>query len=119
MSWGHATSTDLTHWEQQPVAFLARGYPSNVTEMYFTGSAVADVNNTSGFGSDGTAPLVAMYTSYVSLSDEAHFILIFKRLILYLVSLRPDSAKRKAHSSIATIAVHCLQLGSGDDLDYI
>ncbi|KAJ5833319.1 hypothetical protein N7474_001630 [Penicillium riverlandense] len=64
MSWGHATSTDLTHWEQQPVAFLARGYPSNVTEMYFTGSAVADVNNTSGFGTDGTTPLVAMYTSY-------------------------------------------------------
>ncbi|KAJ6097857.1 hypothetical protein N7499_002231 [Penicillium canescens] len=63
MSWGHATSEDLTHWEEQPVALLARGYPNDVTEMFFTGSAVADVNNTSGFGVDGKIPLVAMYTS--------------------------------------------------------
>lgn len=66
LSWGHATSKDLTHWEEQPVALLARGYPENVTEMYFTGSAVADTNNTSGFGSDGKVPLVAIYTSFVS-----------------------------------------------------
>ncbi|GLA23846.1 exoinulinase [Aspergillus phoenicis ATCC 13157] len=64
ISWGHATSEDLTHWEEQPVALLARGYGSDVTEMYFSGSAVADVNNTSGFGKDGKTPLVAMYTSY-------------------------------------------------------
>lgn len=67
MSWGHATSSDLTHWDEQPVALLAKGYPNNVTEMYFTGSAVADVNNTSGFGKDGQVPLVAIYTSYVSI----------------------------------------------------
>ncbi|KAJ5887065.1 exoinulinase InuD [Penicillium subrubescens] len=64
MSWGHATSRDLTHWEQQPVALLARGYPNNITEMFFTGSAVVDVDNTSGFGHSGKTPLVAMYTSY-------------------------------------------------------
>ncbi|RAK82987.1 exo-inulinase [Aspergillus costaricaensis CBS 115574] len=64
ISWGHAISEDLTHWEEQPVALLARGFGSNVTEMYFSGSAVADVNNTSGFGKDGKTPLVAMYTSY-------------------------------------------------------
>lgn len=67
MSWGHATSTDLTHWEQQPIALLARGYGGNVTEMYFSGSAVVDADNTSGFGKDGKTPLVAMYTSYVCL----------------------------------------------------
>jgi beta-fructofuranosidase/levanase len=65
MSWGHATSRDLTHWEQQPIALLARGYPHNITEMFFSGSAVADVGNTSGFGHNGKTPLVAMYTSYV------------------------------------------------------
>ena len=66
LSWGHATSRDLTHWEEQPIALLARGYGgNNITEMYFSGSAVADVNNTSGFGKDGKAPIVAMYTSYV------------------------------------------------------
>lgn len=66
MSWGHATSSDLIHWEHQPVALLARGYPDEITEMYFSGTAVVDVNNTSGFGVDGKPPLVAMYTSYVS-----------------------------------------------------
>ncbi|KAI1259476.1 exoinulinase [Xylariaceae sp. FL1019] len=64
ISWGHATSSDLTHWEHQPVALLARGYPDTITEMFFSGSAVADVNNTSGFGDNNTVPLVAMYTSY-------------------------------------------------------
>mgnify|MGYP002718989834 CR=1 FL=1 len=67
LSWGHATSADLSHWEHQPVALLARGYPGEITEMYFSGSAVADVNNTSGFATeDGQVPLVAMYTSFVS-----------------------------------------------------
>ncbi|KAJ5958017.1 uncharacterized protein N7479_005167 [Penicillium vulpinum] len=70
MSWGHATSRDLTHWDERPVALLARGYPENVTKMYFTGSAVADVNNTSGFGVEGKIPLVAMYTSSYPISQE-------------------------------------------------
>lgn len=65
ISWGHATSRDLTHWEEEPIAILARGYPGNVSEMIFTGSAVADVNNTSGLGADGKIPLVAIYTSSV------------------------------------------------------
>lgn len=65
MSWGHASSSDLIHWEHQPVALLARGYPAEITEMFFSGSAVADTNNTSGFGADGVVPLVAMYTSLV------------------------------------------------------
>ncbi|KAJ5238800.1 Extracellular exo-inulinase inuE [Penicillium chermesinum] len=63
ISWGHATSHDLMHWEHQPIALLARGYPQNVTEMIFTGSAVADTNNTSGLGVDGKIPLIAIYTS--------------------------------------------------------
>ncbi|SPO06590.1 related to inulinase [Cephalotrichum gorgonifer] len=64
MSWGHATSDDLTHWKHQPVALLARGYPDNISEMFFSGSAIADTDNTSGFGTNGTVPFVAMYTSY-------------------------------------------------------
>ncbi|KAK4143406.1 glycosyl hydrolase [Dichotomopilus funicola] len=64
MSWGHAASNDLIHWKHQPVALLARGYPDSITEMFFSGSAVADTGNTSGFGKNGTVPLVAMYTSY-------------------------------------------------------
>ncbi|KAH8693061.1 glycosyl hydrolase family protein [Talaromyces proteolyticus] len=64
MSWGHATSDDLTHWEHQPIALLARGYPGAISEMFFSGSAVADTQNTSGFATNGTVPFVAMYTSY-------------------------------------------------------
>ncbi|KAL3481055.1 glycosyl hydrolase family protein [Aspergillus californicus] len=64
MSWGHATSTDLTHWNHEPVALLARGYPGDISEMFFSGSAVADTQNTSGFSRNGSVPFVAMYTSY-------------------------------------------------------
>jgi fructan beta-fructosidase len=70
LSWGHATSKDLTHWEEQPVALLARGHSGNVTEMYFTGSAIVDMNNTSGFGKDGKTPIVAMYTSFIRQSYQ-------------------------------------------------
>lgn len=66
ISWGHATSRDLTKWEEQPITLLARGYGKNVTEMFFSGSAVADTQNTSGFGKKGKVPFVAMYTSVVS-----------------------------------------------------
>ncbi|KAJ5722656.1 Extracellular exo-inulinase inuE [Penicillium malachiteum] len=69
MSWGHATSDDLTHWEEHPVALLAEGYPGNVTEMYYTGSAVVDTNNTSGFGTNGETPIVAVYTSQYEMTQ--------------------------------------------------
>lgn len=59
MHWGHATSKDLVHWEHQPIAL----YPDTLGYI-FSGSAVADVNNTSGFGKDGKAPLVAIFTHH-------------------------------------------------------
>jgi len=60
MSWGHATSTDLVNWEEQP---LAIPYANGV--MAFSGSAVVDWNNTSGFGINGQPPLVAIYTGFI------------------------------------------------------
>ncbi len=59
MSWGHAVSRDLLHWEQLPVAL-----PEADGLMIFSGSAVVDWKNTSGFGKNGQAPLAAIYTGH-------------------------------------------------------
>lgn len=58
MSWGHATSTDLLHWTEQPVAM-----PSTPAEDIFSGSIVVDERNTSGLGTPEAPALVALYTS--------------------------------------------------------
>jgi fructan beta-fructosidase len=59
MHWGHATSTDLVHWEHQPIAL----YPDSLGYI-FSGSAVVDSNNTSGFEKDGEIPMVAIFTHH-------------------------------------------------------
>ncbi|KAL4928468.1 glycoside hydrolase family 32 protein [Aspergillus undulatus] len=64
VSWGHATSEDLTYWEEQLPALVAKGSPGNTTEEFFSGTAVLDERNTSGFGKGGVAPLVAITTSH-------------------------------------------------------
>ena len=58
MSWGHSTSKDLVHWEQQPVAMEA-----SPEEEIFSGCIVMDKNNASGLGSAENPPMVALYTS--------------------------------------------------------
>ncbi len=65
MSWGHATSPDLVHWTHQPVAINEYTDAAGDSVMIFSGSAVADQNNTSGFFQPGTGGLVAVYTSHV------------------------------------------------------
>lgn len=56
--WGHATSSDLYHWENQQIAL----FPPEETTYVFSGSAVVDVNNTSGFFPDQDNGVVAIFT---------------------------------------------------------
>ena len=58
MSWGHAVSRDLVHWEHLPVAI-----PEEGDEAIFSGSAVVDHRNTTGFGTRRNPAMVAIYTS--------------------------------------------------------
>ena len=59
MHWGHAVSTDLLRWEELDIALTPRRY----NDWAFSGSAVVDKKNTSGFGTGSKVPLVAVYTS--------------------------------------------------------
>lgn len=59
MHWGHAVSTDLMHWKELPDAL----YIPNHDDMAFSGSAIVDSNNTSGFRKNGVDPLIAVFTS--------------------------------------------------------
>jgi fructan beta-fructosidase len=57
MHWGHATSKDMMSWKEEKIAL----YPDEKGYI-FSGSAVVDINNTSGFGSLKNPPIVAMFT---------------------------------------------------------
>ena len=59
MHWGHAISTDMINWAEQPIAI----YPDELGTI-FSGSSVVDISNSSGLGEVSNAiPIVAMYTN--------------------------------------------------------
>ncbi|MBB1286561.1 glycoside hydrolase family 32 protein [Flavisolibacter sp. BT320] len=66
MHWGHATSKDLILWEHRPIAL----YPDSLGTI-FSGSAVVDLANTSGFGKDGKPPLAAIFTHHDHAGEKA------------------------------------------------
>lgn len=55
MTWGHSTSTDLVHWKYEGDAV-----EPDALGTVFSGSAVVDMENTSGFGKGS---VIALYTS--------------------------------------------------------
>src|SRR5678815_4335443 len=61
MSWGHAVSSDLVHWKH-----LLLAIPEKDSIMIFSGSAVIDEKNSTGFAKNpGEPPMVAIYTAHV------------------------------------------------------
>jgi fructan beta-fructosidase len=72
MSWGHAISSDLTHWQNLPVAL--HEVPGEY--MVYSGSAVVDWNNTSGLCKNPDPQerscLVAIYTAAYKDRQKQH-----------------------------------------------
>lgn len=64
MSWAHAVSKDLFEWTEWPLAIPEIQNNDSTVTMIFSGSAVVDSFNTTGFGKDGKAPMVAIYTAH-------------------------------------------------------
>lgn len=87
MHWGHATSTDLLHWEEMPTAL----FPDH-TGMMYSGSAILDEKNLTGLGKDGKAPALIFYTAttpfaqYLAYSNDG-----FKTIQKYGDPVLPNS----------------------------
>jgi fructan beta-fructosidase len=75
MSWGHAVSHDLLHWEHLPLALREED-----GIMVFSGSAVADPRNTSGLCGVADADcLIAIYTGHTEKKQTQNLAVSFDR----------------------------------------
>ena len=66
MHWGHAVSTDLSHWNHLPIAL----YPDSLG-LIFSGSVVVDENNTAGLQKGDEKTLVAIFTLHSMAGEKA------------------------------------------------
>ena len=66
MHWGHATSTDLIHWKHKKIAL----FPDKLG-LIFSGSAVLDIDNTSGLGTKENPPMIAIFTYHDMEGEKA------------------------------------------------
>ncbi len=67
MTWGHAVSWDLIHWQHLPIAI-----PEENGIMIFSGTCVYDKNNTSGLGKKGKEPMIAIYTGHTETNQSQY-----------------------------------------------
>ncbi|MDO6473115.1 glycoside hydrolase family 32 protein [Maribacter sp. 1_MG-2023] len=66
MHWGHAVSKDMMVWKHKPIAL----FPDE-NGFIFSGSAVVDHNNTSGFGIKDNPAMVAIFTYHDMAGEKA------------------------------------------------
>ena len=66
MHWGHAVSEDMMKWKHKPIAL----FPDE-NGLIFSGSAVMDHNNTSGFGTEDNPAMVAIFTYHDMEGEQA------------------------------------------------
>lgn len=66
MHWAHAVTRDLVHWEHLPIAL----YPDSIGYI-FSGSAIIDWRNSSGFGTEGNPAMVAIFTYHDMLREKS------------------------------------------------
>ena len=66
MHWGQAISKDLIKWEE-----LTPAIPYDEKGAIFSGSAVVDKDNTSGFGNGKNVPVVAIFTYHNMEKEKA------------------------------------------------
>jgi len=64
-NWGHAVSTDLVHWKQLPDVLLRHELAGS-----WSGSSVVDYDNTAGFKTGETDPIIAFYTTSTYYGDD-------------------------------------------------
>lgn len=64
--WGHATSSDLVHWDEQVYPMVG----DDGSFVYFSGSVVVDENNTAGFAQGDSTPMIAVYTIHDKTTGE-------------------------------------------------
>jgi sucrose-6-phosphate hydrolase SacC (GH32 family) len=91
MHWGHAISPDLVHWEHLPIAV---GPDVNIGTMEaWSGSALIDYENRSGFG-DGVTPPMVLFYSEVEWPEARRNSLVYSldrgRTFTYFGAVIPD-----------------------------
>ncbi len=65
VSWGHAVSKDLIHWEELPTAI-----PPGPEGVIYSGSGAVDIGNTAGFQNGNEETMVLVYTAVKSHSTS-------------------------------------------------
>lgn len=100
MHWGHATSEDMVHWKEQPIALFPdeQGY-------IFSGSAVVDHQNTSGFGTEGKTPVIAIFTHHNRAKEAAEKMDVETQSIAYSLNEGMTWTKYKGNPVIKNPAI--------------